>query len=134
MEERAPLQPLPAQPAGGSLPASLEQENVAALAALDRRIVESNPTDAEIFARIRGQIVQHIEYGKDREHLRRIQVRELLLKVGFSLVAVAAGVGLTLGGFPYPGLLTLGAGLYWLAPRFMERVAQSAVGGRQDVE
>jgi hypothetical protein len=57
-----------------------ESEGPPALRELDRRIVESNPSDALRYLYVREGIVRQNEYMRDREHLRRMESRELIMR------------------------------------------------------
>lgn len=110
--------------------AAAQTDDSVALRDLDERLSMSDPEGALQYLYIREGIVRQNEYMKDRAHLRQMERRELAMKVGMSAMAVATGTGLVVGGFGLPGFVCLGAGLYWLAPRFVDRVSKRVLGGR----
>ena len=104
-----------------------------ALANIDARLANADVREIILLTRVRGEFIRQDEHTKDQGHLRKMEAREVTLKAGLSLVAVAAGTVLVLAGFSLPGSVALGAGLYWLAPSLIDRVAKRVLhGGKND--
>lgn len=103
---------------------------VDALSQLDERIACSDPTDALKYSYVREHIVRQRDFADDRAHLRKMETRQLDVRVGLSVLAISTGVGLVVGGFGLPAYVCLGAGLYGLAPGFIDSVTNRIFGGR----
>lgn len=99
------------------------------LAAFDQWIITADhPTRAKSYTKVRKELVRQNEFMRERQHLRESERREQILKPSLSALSIATGVGLIAGGFTYPGLFVLGAGLYWLAPSYVDKVSKRIFG------
>ncbi len=102
---------------------------ITAIEAIDQQILSASTNEIVILTQTRTALVQQQEYIKDREHLRKMESRELALKAGLSVTAIASGTGLVLAGFGLPGFVALGAGLYCLAPSFIDQISKRIIDG-----
>ena len=100
-----------------------------ALSQVDRRIVEASAEEALKWLEVRGEILKQNESTRDREHIRRMEAWAISGKIALSAGAIASGVGLAFGGFGSPAFICLGAGLYGLAPEFINALLRRRKGG-----
>lgn len=59
----------------------------------------------------------------------RLRVLRATAKMGMPLVALGTGLLLTFTGFPWVGFVAIGAGLYSLAPTFLDKITDKLPGG-----
>lgn len=120
------------QPTGSvqqSAPASPSQ--VDPLLQLDDRIAKAPPNEALALLIVRERLVTQTESQEDRKHVRSLERRNFYAKVALSFSAFAGGAGLVVGGFALPGFVCIGAGLYAIAPSFIDRVTDRVLGRKK---
>jgi hypothetical protein len=100
-------------------------------AQLDLRIAGSPTSEGEKLVYIRQELVRQQEVVAGRAHVRRLEVHNFYAKVGLSVTAFASGIGLVVAGFGLPGFVCLGAGLYAIAPNFIDRVTDKILGEKK---
>jgi hypothetical protein len=99
-----------------------------ALGAIDAQIAVSSPRDAYLWIQARGEVVRQDEFVRDRAHLRTVEKVGVIARVGLSALAIGGGIGLAFAGFGLPAFVCLGAGLYGLAPNFIDAVTKRVLG------
>jgi hypothetical protein len=98
---------------------------------LDRRIATEPVHIGRELLYVRQELSKQKETSRDREHVRSLERKNFNAKVALSFAALAAGVGLAAAGFGLPGFVCLGAGLYTIAPSFIDRVTERVFGGKK---
>jgi hypothetical protein len=104
--------------------ADLAVSAVDVIAGIDRHIAASTPDEAYAWVQLRGEIVHQEDDRLDVAHLRTMEKWGMIAKVGLSACAIATGAGMAIMGIGLPAFLCLGAGLYGLAPSFVDQVAR----------
>lgn len=94
------------------------------MALIDSRLAEANADEARAWLSVRAEIVRQEAYREDLKHLRAIEKWGMVAKFGLSVVAIAAGSGLAVAEAGLPAFLCLGAGLYGLAPNFVDQIVK----------
>ena len=107
-----------------------EGEQPSAIAVVDTKLVKADVREVLLLTRVRQELIRQEEHVKDRDHLRSMEALPVKSKVLLSAVAILTGTGLAVAGFSLPGFLALGAGLYWLAPSFIDQVAKRVTGAQ----
>lgn len=86
-----------------------------------QRLVNSTSTqEIVLWTQVRGEILRQNQEAERPKHERMMERQQLYGKLVLSVVAISVGIALIVGGFPTAGLFTLGAGLFWLAPDFVQ--------------
>src|SRR5207253_2868035 len=101
------------------------------LAQLDDRIAKASPNEALALLIVRERLVTQSESQEDRKHIRSLEKKNFYAKVALSFAALAGGAGLVVGGFALPGFVCIGAGLYAIAPSFIDRVTDRVLGRKK---
>lgn len=114
------------KPIQQSAPASPSQ--VGPLELLDGRIANAPPNIAMALLTVREGLVAQTELREDRKHVRSLERMNFYAKVALSFSAFAGGAGLVVGGFALPGFVCIGAGLYAIAPSYIDRVTDRVLG------
>lgn len=99
--------------------------------AIDQQISTGTPAEAAKWLAVRGQLLQQDEAFADHQHQRSMDRFGRIAQVALSFGALATGVGLVVSGFALPGFVCIGASLYPLAPRFIDRVTDSMFGKKK---
>ena len=94
------------------------------LAGIDSRIQNARVGEMEALVRLRSEIRRQDEEAKSAEHLRDMEIREGYTRAGMSVLAILSGTIIVLSGFTVSGCFVLGAGLYGLAPKFIDNVSK----------
>lgn len=92
------------------------------LDAVDVRIASGLPSEAIQWLQVRREIVDQNEFVTDRAHLRTMQKVNAFATIGLSIIALVVGIILVLKGSQWPGYVCIGAGLYCIAPKLIEKV------------
>lgn len=122
----------PPRPASPTTPASQSDAHITtAVSRLDERIVEASPREMLELLYVRDQLIRQNEAQADRNHVRTLEKKNFYAKVGLSFCAFAGGVGLVATGFGLPGFVCIGAGLYAIAPSFIDRVTDRVIGKKK---
>ena len=95
---------------------------------VDDNISRASPGEALQWVRIRGELLRQDEVARDRAHGRALEKWAVAAKIGMSGLAIGGGIALTTLGFGLPGWFCLGAGLYGLAPSFVNSVTNRVFG------
>ncbi len=95
---------------------------------IDDRISKADPNEALALLIVRERLVTQSESQEDRRHVRSLERMNFYAKVALSFAAFAGGAGLVAGGFALPGFVCIGAGLYAIAPSFIDRVTDRVLG------
>ena len=98
---------------------------------LDERIARALPNEALALLIVRERLVTQSESQEDRKHVRSLERNNFYAKVALSFTAFAGGAGLVVGGFALPGFVCIGAGLYAIAPSFIDRVTDRVLGRKK---
>ena len=98
---------------------------------LDDRIAKETPNEALALLIVRERLVTQTESQEDRKHVRSLERWNFYAKVALSFSAFAGGAGLVVGGFALPGFVCIGAGLYAIAPSFIDRVTDRVFGRKK---
>lgn len=106
----------------------ISEKPTTAIALLDERISKATTQEMLELVYIRDQIIQQDETRLHRTHVRMLEKRNFYAKVGLSFCSFAGGIGLVVAEFGLPGFLCLGAGLYAIAPNFIDRMTDSLKG------
>lgn len=89
------------------------------------RIVEERLKTAKdqdeivLWTKVRGEILRQDKEVADDKHLRSNSSIQLKAKISLSVIAVGVGGGLIIANSILAGMFCLGAGLFWLAPEFV---------------
>lgn len=119
-------------PLDSNLPRRKEDESSASpLEQLDRRIAQAGADEAIELLLVRKKLVEQVEEQEDRKHTRAFQGRNFYAKVALSFGALGVGTALVFGGFAMPGFVCIGAGLYAIAPSFIDRVTDHVLGRKK---
>lgn len=95
---------------------------------LDDRIVNAKISEMHELLYVRDQLIKQEEGQANRSHVRALEKGGFYAKVGLSFAAFAGGVGLVILEFGLPGFVCIGAGLYAIAPSFIDRVTGHVIG------
>jgi hypothetical protein len=95
---------------------------------LDIRIIDAPPQEMPGLLYVRDQIIRQEETLANGSHVRELEKKNFYAKVALSFCAFAGGLGLVVTGFGLPGFVCLGAGLYAIAPNFIDRVTGQVIG------
>jgi hypothetical protein len=98
---------------------------------LDDRISRAGPNEALALLMVRERLVTQSESQEDRRHVRSLERKNFYAKVTLSFTAFAGGAGLVVSGFALPGFVCIGAGLYAIAPSFIDRVTDRVLGRKK---
>lgn len=98
---------------------------------LDNRIAKSSANEGLALLIVREGLVAQFEVQEDRKHVRALERRNFYAKIALSFTALAGGAGFVATGFALPGFVCIGAGLYALAPSFIDRVTDRVLGSRK---
>ena len=98
---------------------------------LDERIATSSPNEALALLLVRERHIAQTESQADRKHVRSLELWNFYAKVTLSFIAFVGGAGLVVGGFALPGFVCIGAGLYAIAPSFIDRVTDRVLGRKK---
>ncbi len=98
---------------------------------LDDRITKASPNEALALLIVRERLVTQSESQEDRRHVRSLEQKKFYAKVALSFTAFAGGAGLVVGGFALPGFVCIGAGLYAIAPSFIDSVTDRVLGRKK---
>ncbi len=102
---------------------------------LDKKMADVPSNELQDYVEARKSLIEQDEYIKDREHIRKLEKFQIKSKIMLSSVAMLTGAGLVVAGFSLPGFLCLGAGLYWLAPNFVDSVTKRITfGGKNGID
>lgn len=107
-------------------------QNPSASSAIDQlnaRIAASTPSEALAWTQVRAELLKQDDAIEDRRHIRSMEKQGAYAKLYGSLGAVAVGAGLIAGGFTFPGLFCLGAGLTWIAPEYVSKTMDRILKG-----
>lgn len=121
--------PAPATPPPSPVPVSPPATDP--LQQLDDRISKADPDEALALLIVRERLVAQSESQEDRKHVRSLERKNFYAKVALSFTAFAGGVGMVAGGFALPGFVCIGAGLYAIAPSFIDRVTDRVLGRKK---
>jgi hypothetical protein len=122
----APLRAPPTTPVSRD---DAQTKNV--ISRLDDRIAEATTREMLELLYVRDQLITQEEAQADRKHVRAFEGKNFYAKVGLSFCAFAGGVGLVATGFGLPGFVCIGAGLYAIAPSFIDRVTDRVIGKKK---
>jgi hypothetical protein len=120
------------EPPDQYLPAPTGPPGDASVERIDDRLVKAAPEDVVLWTQVRGEVVKQEEYRSQQAHRRSIEKTELYAKVGLSIGASGVGVFLIGTAHLAPGMLALGAGLFWLARPFVMKFFSPPSGGADD--
>ncbi|MEK7829977.1 MAG: hypothetical protein AAB401_02775 [Acidobacteriota bacterium] len=82
------------------------------LSQLDKRLTTVGSSDEALqWAEVRRQVMEQIEDAEERQFQRALLKRQLQYRWGFSLLAFASGLILSVMGYDAIGIFTTGAGL-----------------------
>lgn len=112
-------------------PGSASSSPVEPLQQLDDRITKASPNEALALLIVRERLVAQSESQEDRKHVRSLERKNFYAKVALSFSAFAGGAGLVISGFALPGFVCIGAGLYAIAPSFIDRVTDRVLGRKK---
>ena len=114
------------------LPNPISESTSRTLAKLDTRIASADLGELIVLTKVRRELLRQDDELEENRHRRQMEAREGYVRAGLSGAALIAGTGIVLAGFTLPGCFVLGAGLYGLAPKFIDSVSKQVFGGKNN--